>query len=120
MPKNLLIVDDEETMRRLYDRIFSGEGYSFTLAGSVAEAKRLMAANRYDLLITDLILGDGTGTELIEPEEENGCRIPSILITGGIEPWEVPLFTEKYKLKECFRKPFSADSLLTAVKELLA
>lgn len=119
MPKKLLIVDDEESMRNLYRRIFRSEGYSFTLAGSVAEARQLMASISYDLLITDLILGDGAGTELISPGTGNEGKTQYILISGALEAWEVPFFTEKYKLKECFRKPFNMDSLVTAVKAIL-
>lgn len=119
MPKKLLIVDDEPTMRRLYGRIFSGEGYNFTLAGSVAEARQLMSGNSYDLLITDLLLGDGVGTELISLGSANGGKTQSILVSGTVEAWEAPLLIKKYKLKECFRKPFNLDSLLIAVKALL-
>ncbi|MDP2864796.1 MAG: response regulator, partial [Elusimicrobiota bacterium] len=100
-------------------RVFSREGYVFTVAASVAEARRLMGANRYDLLITNLILGDGAGTELMEMGQVKGGATHFILVTGAIEEWEAPLFIEKYKLKECFRKPFKITSLLSVVKELL-
>ena len=119
MTKSLLIVDDEASMRRMYERLFAHAGYGLTLAGSVAEGRRLMAANRYDLLITDLVLGDGEGTELVKMAAWGKGGANAILISGSIGEREVPLCIEKYKLKDCFTKPFLAHSLLIAVKNIL-
>lgn len=119
MAKSLLIVDDEQSMRRLYCRIFSGEGYDFTLAGNLAEAKDLLLTRNYDLVITDLILGDGAGTELIALAAGAASGPDVILVSGAIEAWEAPLFIEKYKLKHCFIKPFATGALVLAVKRLL-
>ena len=41
MPQKLLIVDDDEGMRRLYEKIFTRRGYSISLAASNIEAKNL-------------------------------------------------------------------------------
>ncbi|HBA59267.1 MAG TPA: hypothetical protein DCZ92_00300 [Elusimicrobia bacterium] len=120
MTKTLLIVDDEEHMRDLYHRVFSGAEYSFTLAASVAEARELLSSNSYSLLITDLVLEDGAGTEIIAAASEKSSTTKLILISGSIEPWEAPLFAEKYNLDRCFGKPFNPESLLETVKGLLA
>lgn len=120
MPKTILIVDDDEIVRKLYARMFSTENMFFALVGSIAEAKRLMAANRYDLLITDLILGDGSGTQLLEEANKTDYETHAILVSGSIEAHEMQLFTETYNLKGCFRKPFNVPALLTTVNELLA
>lgn len=116
MLKKILIVDDEESMRLLYTRVFSGAEYSFTLAASLAEARALINAASYDMLITDLILGDGHGTELIELAQGKDARTKAIIVSGAIGPGEILEFSEKYGLCGCFCKPFDIASLLRAVK----
>lgn len=119
MAKTMLIVDDEESMQRLYSRIFTGEGYDFTIARNLTEAKGHMRNRTYDLIITDLILGDGAGTELMTLAADAASGTGVILVSGAIEPWEAPLFIEKYNLKHCFMKPFATGALVLAVKRLL-
>jgi DNA-binding NtrC family response regulator len=118
MLKKILIVDDEESMRLLYRRVFSGvDDCSFTLAGSLAEASALLKAMPYDLLITDLLLGDGHGTELIELARARHAGTKVIIVSGSVERAELTAFSEKYSLSGCFCKPFSIEALLRAVKE---
>jgi PAS domain S-box-containing protein len=65
-PLNLLIVDDHENTLKSLQQLLRRRGHEVVTAGNVAEA--LMAASRgkFDLVISDLGLPDGTGTELME------------------------------------------------------
>ncbi|OGR41237.1 MAG: hypothetical protein A2X35_07520 [Elusimicrobia bacterium GWA2_61_42] len=119
MPKTILAVDDEESLLRLYERALSDRGYMITLANGTTRARALMGANSYDLLITDLMLGDGSGTELIELAAAGNGKTKCILITGSVKHCEMPLFAEKYGLKGFFEKPFSIEALQGLVKEIL-
>lgn len=119
MPKKILAVDDEASLRELLKRAFSDSAYHVTVAGGVGEARALMSSNIYDLLITDLILADGAGTELIEFSAGRHGATKSIIISGAVEPWEMPLFVAKYKLEGFFAKPFRIDALLGKVREIL-
>lgn len=116
MLKKILIVDDEESMRLLYTRVFSVAEYSFTLAASLAEARALVNAASYDILITDLILKDGHGTELIELARGKDAGTKAIIVSGAIGPLEMLVYSEKYRLSGCFCKPFNIKALLRAVK----
>ena len=120
MKRKILIADDDETLRNLYTRIFSGEGYCLTLAGCVDEARRLLAANPYDLLITDLLLGDGEGTELLDILTGSLKNTKAIIVSGSAGPAERCLLNEKYNLTDYFNKPFDTGELLAAVKKTLA
>ncbi|MDD2805173.1 MAG: response regulator [Elusimicrobiales bacterium] len=119
MPKKILAVDDEASLRELLKRALTASDYHVTLACCAEEARALMSANIYDLLITDLILPDGAGTELIDFTSGRHGATKSIMISGAVEPWEMPLFVEKYKLEGFFAKPFSMDALLGKVREVL-
>lgn len=119
MPKRILAVDDEKSLRDLLLLAFSDYDYHVTVAGGVAEARELLSSNSYDLLITDLILADGAGTELVEFSAGRCGAAKSIMISGAVEPCEMPFFVEKYKLEGFFAKPFRIDDLLGKVRELL-
>jgi len=116
----ILIVDDEESMRRFYTRVFSGTGYSFTLAASLAEARAFINAASYDMLITDLFLGDGHGTELIEFARGKDAETKVIIVSGAVGQPELAEFSETYRLNGCFCKPFKIEELLRAVKNGIA
>jgi DNA-binding response OmpR family regulator len=121
MPKRILIVEDDESLRRIYSRLFGGTGHAVTLAGGTGEARALLAAASYDLMITDYELGDGKGTELIETvraKADGGGSI--IMISGSLEIAELDRLAEHYRLAGCFPKPFNIETLLKSVSEALA
>jgi two-component system, chemotaxis family, CheB/CheR fusion protein len=66
--KNLriLLVEDHEDTRRAMERLLRQWGHAVHGAGNVAHALELDSANAFDLLLSDLELPDGTGTELLK------------------------------------------------------
>ena len=64
-PPRILVVDDEPDLRTLYELTLLREGYRVDAAASLAEATGLLAAGRFDTVITDMRLPDGLGLELL-------------------------------------------------------
>lgn len=64
-PASILVVDDEPDLRTLYELTLLREGYRIDTAGTVAQARELLAGHRYDVVITDMRLPDGFGMELL-------------------------------------------------------
>jgi two-component system response regulator PilR (NtrC family) len=64
-PASILVVDDEPDLRTLYELTLLREGYRVETAADVAEARQLLAQNRYEVVITDMRLPDGFGMELL-------------------------------------------------------
>lgn len=62
----LLIVDDEETVVFALKRYFQTEGYEVDTARELEEAEALLAGSRYDMVLADLCLSDGSGNEGLE------------------------------------------------------
>jgi PAS domain S-box-containing protein len=64
----VLLVEDDTIDQLAFKRAVREQGspYEFEIAGSVAEARDLLARNRYDAVITDYALGDGTAFDVIE------------------------------------------------------
>jgi two-component system response regulator PilR (NtrC family) len=82
----LLVVDDEPDLRTLYELTLMREGYDVESAGSVAEAWRLLESQRYELLITDMRLPDGTGLDLLARLEAAGRSEKAMVITAYGSP----------------------------------
>ena len=62
--ERILIVDDEDGMRRLLSRVLAREGYDTSAVGSGAEALRLVANERFDLVVTDIKMLEMDGLEI--------------------------------------------------------
>ena len=62
----ILLVEDHEDTARVLGRILRNAGFEVTHAGTVAEGRARAASKRYDLLVSDLGLPDGTGLELMK------------------------------------------------------
>lgn len=65
-PAQVLVVDDEPDLRTLYELTLVREGYRVECAGNLQQARELLAARRYDVLISDMRLPDGLGLELLQ------------------------------------------------------
>ena len=82
----LLVVDDEPDLRTLYELTLMREGYDVESAGTVSEAWALLENQRYELLITDMRLPDGTGLDLLARLEAAGRPEKAMVITAYGSP----------------------------------
>jgi two-component system cell cycle sensor histidine kinase/response regulator CckA len=113
--RTLLVVDDEDAIRRTMKRILESAGYRVIEAGSAENALRICAAysDAIDLLVTDLRMPTMDGRELTRRARELRPELPVLVVTGL--PDDAPLPSD-----EVLAKPFSPGSLLRRVDELLA
>ena len=66
IPLRLLLVEDHESTIQVLTRLLEHDGHSVVTAGTAAEARSAAAVEPFDLVISDIGLPDGTGTELME------------------------------------------------------
>ena len=78
----LLVVDDEPDLRTLYELTLVREGYDVESAGSVEDAWALMQTERFNLVITDMRMPDGTGLDLLRRLDEAGRPEKAVVITA--------------------------------------
>ena len=79
--RRILLVEDHADTARVFARFLTSEGFVVSVAGTLAAAWRLGQEQRFDLLIADLQLPDGTGWSLLE-EPSPLCRTKAIAMTG--------------------------------------
>ncbi len=80
--KRILVVDDDIGLLRLVEKRLVREGLVVVTASSAASARETLAANRADLALLDLKLGDASGEELVKALAGNPGFPPFIIITG--------------------------------------
>jgi DNA-binding NtrC family response regulator len=72
--KDVLIVDDEVDLREVLAAILEAKGYTVDVADTVAEAKRLLAAHHYGVVLVDWRLPDGDGAVIANLAAEVGSH----------------------------------------------
>ncbi len=75
----LLIIDDEEKLRKLLFRIISLEGYEVEEAGTLNEGRKKLEKNQYHLVLCDVKLPDGNGVDFV-PEFKSKYSITEIVL----------------------------------------
>ena len=78
----LLVVDDEPDLRTLYEMTLLREGFSLDSAGTVEDALELLGTRRYDAVITDMRLPDGSGLDILRWLEQQGRSERALVITA--------------------------------------
>ncbi len=119
MPR-FLVVDDNEAIRQLLVRIVLTRYPECAATGDLAGARRLLSESRYDILVLDLVLNDGSGSALLEERELLASEGVVIVITGQQE-LETALTTIRQGAFDYVVKPFNrttiSERLENAVQE---
>jgi len=80
--KKILIVDDEEIIRITFSRFLKKEGYNVETAESVDDALSKFTKSFFDLVITDLVMENRNGIELLKEIKKINHETPVIILTG--------------------------------------
>ncbi len=88
-PARILVVDDEASLRQMMDVLLRRMGHSVELASGVREAKDCIAASQspYDLVVTDLMMADGTGLDVLDEARSHSVETQVLVVTahGSVE-----------------------------------
>jgi two-component system NtrC family response regulator len=107
---SILVVDDEESIRRLLQKELANSRREILTAADGAEALAMIRNHWFDVIIMDLWLPDVSDLELLIKIRESIPHIEVIMITGH---GDVDIAVEAMKLGACdfIRKPFNLDRL---------
>ncbi|MGB9766703.1 MAG: sigma-54-dependent transcriptional regulator [Sulfurihydrogenibium sp.] len=78
----ILMIDDEERILKILETVLTKEGYNVETAKSKSEAFQKLNSNNYNLILSDYLLEDGTGMEILEYFREKDSTTPFIIITA--------------------------------------
>lgn len=80
---SILVADDDEGIRKLLSEWLVRAGHSVACAASGKEASRLLRHQQFDLVITDVVMPDGDGFELIAEFRKAQPTTRILAISGG-------------------------------------
>ncbi|MCG7342999.1 response regulator transcription factor [Sporosarcina sp. ACRSL] len=114
----LLVVDDEDRIRRLLNMYLSREGFEIDEAVDGAEAIEKALANHYDCILLDLMMPEKDGLEVLQELRDEKKMTPVILLTAkGEESDRVAGF--ETGADDYIVKPFSPREVVLRVKAIL-
>jgi len=113
----ILIVDDEPDIVELTAGFFQRKGLQVTTADSGREALLKAHKNKFDLIISDVRMPNGSGIDLIQSLNEKAMQIPLIFVTGFSDISDEELVG--YGAKKVFHKPADRKELFTQAVNIL-
>ena len=119
---NILVVDDEEYMRTMISETLQDDKLDIFLAENITQAKEILNDEHIDLLITDLVMPEVNGLDLIMDIKKTRAELPIIAISGGggiNGRFEYLPIAKLLGAKHILEKPFDVFQLKTMVNEFL-
>jgi len=115
--EKILIVDDEEGMRRLLARLLFKAGYETATAANGAEALALIESDHFDLVVTDIQMPEMDGLQLLQEIRSFDPELPIIVITayGTVENAVAAL---RAGASDYITKPFENDDILLTLERV--
>jgi DNA-binding NtrC family response regulator len=117
----LLVVDDEQKIRRMLGQALRAEGHEVIEAASGREAQRVLGERSIDVLICDNLMPDMTGLDIIRELAASlpGAERPQILMMTAHATVESAIEAMKLGALDYLQKPFEVDELLVVVRRAL-
>jgi len=115
----ILFVDDEAAIRETLPRILTLHGYDVFSVGTVAAALAAITSRSFDVLITDLNIGQpGDGFTVVSGMRRTQPDCINFILTG-YPALETALEAIRSQVDGCLMKPTSVSSLLAEIEEKL-
>jgi DNA-binding NtrC family response regulator len=117
MQKTVFIIEDDAHVLDMMRKYFEYLGYTIITASNGMEGLKVINSQRFDLVITDIVMPYVSGVGIISVVKEKNPQLPVIAITAyGKSPER--LAAEK-QADVVLRKPFEMETLKNHVEELL-
>lgn len=117
-PRRVLLVEDEDMVRKVVSRMLTARGFEVHAAASGAEAMAIFDTPEledFDLLVTDLMMPDGGGLVVARNLTARMPKLKVLLVSGysasGTEGWDPKRF-------RFLTKPFGSTELAKSIEEL--
>ncbi len=120
MPR-ILIMEDDAQIQLMLKGVLEDEGYVVRVTSNGKEGKQYWQKERFDLVITDLLMPEKEGLETITELRRESPNTKIIAISGGIQDFGFDILEMAKRLgaNQTFGKPVSLPDFLKSVKEML-
>jgi two-component system copper resistance phosphate regulon response regulator CusR len=114
----ILIIEDEQKLAEILVRSLRGEGFIVDAAPTADEGFHLASSDHYDLVILDLLLPDGSGTEVLRHLRQQQNKVPVLVLTAR---GDLDTKVENFEAgaDDYLTKPFALPELMVRVRALM-
>jgi len=118
--QKILLVDDDEALRRTLGQILELEGYEVTTAADVPEALKYISSNVYDVLLSDLHMpGAGDGLTVVSAMRHSNPHAVTMILSS-FPQMDAASRAILQQADQILVKPMEVAALMVAIKERLA
>ena len=117
---NILLIDDEETIRSMASELLDQLGYQVTTAQNGSTGINLLKENpnSYDVILLDMVMPDKNGSEVFSVIQSLNDQIPVILMSGYTQDYDIDALI-KSGASSFIQKPFRLKTLSEAIERVL-
>ena len=121
MDQTILIIDDDEGIRSVFSRFLSSKGYKVDCAADGLKGLQKIESDPPDLVVTDIMMPEADGLEVVMALRKREHTIPIIAISGGMHaaPMDFLPMAKKFGAGKVLYKPLELKDLLSAIEEML-
>lgn len=119
----ILLIDDEPQLRAIFTGFLEVDNHQVDTAADGKKGLALLAKGGYDLVITDIIMPETDGFEVLITLNKNYPQLKKIVITGGsalLEPGYLMATAEQLRADKVLAKPVDLTTFRAAIQEVLA
>ncbi len=118
----IVVIDDDQSVRILFERFLVGVGHEVLLAENGRKGLELIQGSDPDLVITDIMMPEMDGLEILMEIRKHKKSLPVIAISGGMRSIPMSFLPQArmFGARYVFEKPVPLDVLRGAINELLA
>jgi CheY-like chemotaxis protein len=117
--RRVLVVDDDPQLLDLLQSLLEGLGFEVLTAADGRAALAAVTASAPDLLITDLVMPDMEGIQLLREISRTQRGVRTIVMSGNAVGMNFLDAAQRFGARATLRKPFSLDELRLAVDAAL-
>jgi len=118
MRANILIMDDEESIRFSFQRFLAAEGHNVITAEGYQEALARMDETKFELILADVVLGDGWGIDILQEVMQRNLKTRVIIMTA-YPTAETVKEAHRMQAVDYLIKPLRQEGLLNSVNMAL-
>ncbi|MGB9436263.1 MAG: sigma-54 dependent transcriptional regulator, partial [Candidatus Acidiferrum sp.] len=120
MPRkaHLLLIDDDPNTLASLSRAFRLAGHDATVCDNANRAIELLQTQRFDLILSDVVMPGKTGMQLLEELKNSGLQTPIVLVSGQANI-EMAVKATRLGALDFLEKPLTTDKLLLTVENAL-
>lgn len=108
--KLILVVDDDENLRRMVSRLLESLGYEGITASDTAQALEVLSAETVDAVLLDVVLGAENGWEALRRIRDAG-RVPVVMMSGATMDEDAQRDAAAMEAQGVLQKPFTSGDL---------